>query len=175
MPFDLLHDLPEGFGRSDLHEAQMLEAALLGVPFEGNLSEMFPPVERPAPLPPSPSTLAAREIREQQDYEYEESQKLDREKRAAAIEQERQKREAAVLEAQRKQQEADSMERLLRVKRQALPSEPPENDLNSIVVVIRLPDGLRCRRRFVKSNPVAALFDFVDLEVNKDVLNQVQC
>jgi len=169
---NLFDELPEGFGRSDLHEAQMLEAALLGIPFAGDLSEMMPPIERPPPRPASPSTIAAREIREQQDFEYEESQRRDREKREAAAEQERRQMEAQVFEAQRKQQEADSITKVLQKKSEALSVEPQESHPDSIMVVIRFPDGARRSRRFLKSNPVSALFNFVDVEVNRNTLDQ---
>ena len=166
---DLPEDFPEGFDRSDLHEAQMLEAALLGVPFQGDLAQMMPAHEPVAVRPPSPATLAARALREQQDFEYQESERQDREKREAEMAEERQQREAEVVAAQQRQQEADAMSRLLDRKRSSLPEEPAEDDPDALVVLVRLPDGARCQRRFRRTDSVVFLFDFVDVDANREV------
>lgn len=160
-------DLPEGFNRRDLFEAQMLEAALTGAEFQGDLSEIMPSIEpRLPPRPPSPKTLADRELIRQQDLEYEETKRRDQEKKREAVAKARQEREASVLEEARKRQEEESLQRLIRRKKKVVSAEPDENHPEAIVVQFRLPDGTRFRRRFLKTDPVCLLFDFVDVEIN---------
>ena len=171
---DVLYDLPPGFGQSEIHEAQMLESVIMDVPFQGDLDAIMPFVERQAPRPVSPETHAARELREQQDLEFEESQRRDREKQLAAMERERLQKEAAALEEQRKRQEAESLTQKLNAKASSLPEEPSEDALDSILVVIKLPNGARFCRRFSKRGPVSALFDFIDVETNKTAQDQVE-
>ena len=166
---DLPEDFPEGFGRSDLEEAQMLEAALLGVPYQGDLTRVMSTHERIPARSPSPATLEARALREQQDFEYQESERQDREKREAEVAEERQRREAEVIEAQQRQQQADAMSRLLNTKRSSLPEEPAEDDPDALVVLVRFPDGARCQRRFRRTDSIVFLFDFVDVDANREV------
>lgn len=45
-----------------------------------------------------------------------------------------------------------------------LPSEPPGTDPAAVTVQVRMPDGSRRSRRFLRSHPLQALFDFVDVQ-----------
>ncbi|CAI0476433.1 unnamed protein product [Linum tenue] len=170
-----------GISSEEHDEAVMLEAAMFGGIPEAS-GYQFPyaphqfmqreggPYRRPAPRPPSPSLQAQRSIREQQDDEYLASLAADREKaearrleeeaaRAAALEQERLKEEAN----RRKLEEAQEIERHLAAKEASLPQEPTPDEENAVTLLVRTPDGARHGRRFLKSDRLQSLFDFIDV------------
>lgn len=72
-PADPPLDLPEGI---NLEEARMLEAAMLGIPYEGRIPDFSAAPAAATPL--SPGTLEQHAIRREQDQAYEESLALDR-------------------------------------------------------------------------------------------------
>lgn len=71
-------DLPDGISMNDFRESRMLESTFYDVPIEENFEDLMAPTRNLIQRPPSPSTLAARELRQQQDAEFEESQRRDR-------------------------------------------------------------------------------------------------
>lgn len=118
------------------------------------------------PRPPSPSLEAQRLIREQQDDEYLASLQADQEKemmelaaREAALKEEKLKEE----ESQKKLEEEAEFERQLAAKEASLPREPPLDDDNGITLLVRMPDGSRRGRRFLKFDKLQSLFDFIDV------------
>ncbi|KAL1828399.1 hypothetical protein DCAR_0207603 [Daucus carota subsp. sativus] len=185
--------LEEWGGISSLEhdEAVMLEAAIFGgIPEGSSYHVPYAPHQymqngfdgsgtyaRPAPRPPSPSLTAQRLIREQQDDEYLASLQADREKELKAREEaevrlieEQAAREAALVverqqaeELQRKLQEEQEMERQLAAKEACLPDEPSPDDENVITFLVRMPDGSRRGRRFLKSHRLQYLFDYIDV------------
>ncbi|KAH9615908.1 hypothetical protein KSS87_009901 [Heliosperma pusillum] len=167
-----------GISSEEHDEAVMLEAAMFGgIPENGYplpyaSHQLRPGVETAwsAPRPPSPSVVAQRAIREQQDDEYLASLQADREKELIAMAEENAAREAALEEqrkkdeeAQRKLQEEQELERQLAAKQASLPEEPALNDENAITLLVRMPDGSRHGRRFHKSDKLQALFNFIDV------------
>ncbi|KAL8106719.1 plant UBX domain-containing protein 8-like isoform X2 [Apium graveolens] len=181
-----------GISSLEHDEAVMLEAALFGSVPEGNayhvpytpgqfrqngLGESDGSYPRHTPRPPSPSLTAERLIREQQDDEYFASLQADREKELKAREEaeirrleeqaatefakieERQKEE----ELQRKLEEHQETERQLALKEASLPQEPSPDDSNAVNLLVRMPDGSRQGRRFLKSHKLQHLFDFIDV------------
>lgn len=167
-----------GISSLEHDEAVMLEAALFGgipegtgyhVPrqyipngFDGTLGS-YP---RPIPRPPSPSLTAQRLIREQQDDEYLASLQADREKelleqsaKEAAMEEERRKEE----EARIKLEEEQELERQLAAKEASLPQEPTSDDENAVTLLVRMPDGSRRGRRFLRTDKLQYLFNFIDV------------
>ncbi|KAM3190143.1 hypothetical protein ACQJBY_068380 [Aegilops geniculata] len=172
-----------GISSEEHDEAVMLEAAMFGgipehteypfpLPSHG-VSTGYPRVAHP----PSPTLTAQRLLREQQDDEYLAALQADREKelkavedaelrrleeaaaREAAIEMEKQKNE----EKLRKQLEEEELESMLAAKRASLPKEPLPNAEGAVTVVVRMPDGSRQGRRFLKSDQLQVLFDFIDI------------
>ncbi|GJT77234.1 UBA-like protein [Tanacetum coccineum] len=184
-PLDNEHEFPSEWGgiSSEEHdEAVMLEAAMFGRIPEGGAGYREPyatrsrtqnsmnriggPYQRPAPRPPSPSLTAQRLIREQQDDEFLAALQADREKelleqtaREAAMEEERRKEE----EAQRKLEEEQEVERQLAAKEASLPEEPTSDDENGVTLLVRMPDGSRRGRRFLRTDKLQYLFDFIDV------------
>ncbi|KAK9817835.1 hypothetical protein WJX72_002895 [[Myrmecia] bisecta] len=174
--------LPDGI---NVEEARMLEAAMLGIPYAGRMPDFSPAGQAAAAQAAaeaneslSPSVHAGRRIREEQDAAYYQSLRADQEKMQAAEETrrqaelaERQKREEeesaaaaqreAEAEAARKQRR---LERQLKSKAQALPGEPPCDHPDALTVMVRMPNGSRISRRFVKDDPLQALFDYVAVE-----------
>ncbi|KAI3985405.1 hypothetical protein MKX01_033719 [Papaver californicum] len=168
-----------GISSEEHDEAVMLEAALFGGVPEGPAYNYPYPTRqtgsmgyypRSAPRPPSPTLTAQRLLREQQDDEYLASLQADREKAEARILEEQAAREAALEEERKKEQEAqkklleeEEFERKLAAKEASLPQEPATDNENAINLLIRMPDGSRLGRRFLKSDRLQSLFDFIDV------------
>uniref|UniRef100_A0A7C8YKB5 UBX domain-containing protein n=1 Tax=Opuntia streptacantha TaxID=393608 RepID=A0A7C8YKB5_OPUST len=169
-----------GISSEEHDEAVMLEAAMFGgIPESGYRAPYAP--HQPmgsgldsgtwgAPRPPSPSLVAQRAIREQQDDEYLAALQADREKELRAMEEEKAAKEAALMEqrqkeeeSQRKLQEEQELERQLAAKQASLPEEPPLDDENAVNLLVRMPDGSRHGRRFRKTDKLQSLFDFIDI------------
>uniref|UniRef100_A0A2P2JGA1 Uncharacterized protein MANES_01G066200 n=2 Tax=Rhizophora mucronata TaxID=61149 RepID=A0A2P2JGA1_RHIMU len=176
-----------GISSQEHDEAVMLEAAMFGGIPEGTgyhfayaphqFMQTGGPYSQRMPRPPSPSLQAQRLIREQQDDEYLASLAADREKEMKAVEeaearrlQEEAAREAALEEERRKEEESQKkleeeqeLERQLAAKEASLPQEPATNDENAVTLLVRMPDGARHGRRFLRSDKLQSLFDFIDI------------
>lgn len=170
-----------GISTLEHDEAVMLEAAMFGGIPEGTsyqfpYAQGMPSIYRP-PHPPSPRLTEQRILREQQDDEYLASLLADREKELKFIQETEKRRleeaaavEAAVKrekyqeeEAYKKQLEEEEFEMKLAAKQASLPHEPPVENENSVTLLIRMPDGSRCGRRFLKSDKLQLLFDYLDV------------
>lgn len=169
-----------GISSEEHDEAVMLEAAMFGGIPEGTGYFPYDPhhlmrtglegtqVSYPErmPRPPSPSLTAQRLLREQQDDEYLAALQADREKELKAIEEaetrrlEERRREE---ESLKKLEEEQEFERHIAAKEASLPQEPASDDENAITLQVRMPDGSRRGRRFVKSDKLQSLFDFIDV------------
>ena len=79
----------------------------------------------------------------------------------AAEQAQRQAEQEAAAEAARA---AEAMQQLLASKAARLPAEPDASTAGSVQVVVRLPTGSRKGRRFLPSDPLQAVFDFVDVQ-----------
>ncbi|KAH6790768.1 Ubiquitin-like superfamily protein [Perilla frutescens var. frutescens] len=170
-----------GISSEEHDEAVMLEAAMFGgIPeggghhfpyapphfMENGLGAPMGPYPRHMPRPPSPSLTAQRLIRDQQDDEYLASLQADQEKELkakedaeAALAEERLREEAM----RRKLQEEQEIERQLAAKEASLSQEPTPDDENAVTLLVRMPDGSRRGRRFLKSDKLQRLFDFIDV------------
>ena len=160
-----------GVSAAEREEARMLEAAMLGIPYEG-------------PLPgaggglgvsgvglgtaPSAEVAEARAVRNETDWAYEESLRADREKeakRAAQREEEEriaaEKAVAEAMEAEAAAKAAAEREAAIAAANDALPDEPEVGAEGVVDVAVKLPDGRRVRRRFLKSHPLQAVFNFL--------------
>lgn len=171
-----------GISSVEHDEAVMLEAAMFGgipeggyriptIPYAPHQS-MQPGVDTTwgAPRPPSPSLVAQRAIREQQDDEYLAALQADRERELRAMEEEKAAKETALMEqrlkeeeSQRKLQEEQELQRQLAAKQASLPEEPPVDDENAVNLLVKLPDGSRRGRWFRKTDKLQSLFDFIDV------------
>nr|CAB3481638.1 unnamed protein product [Digitaria exilis] len=171
-----------GISSEEHDEAVMLEAAMFGgIPEGAAYPFSFPTRGRThyprVARPPSPTLTAQRLLREQQDDEYLAALQADREKELKAVEEAELRRaeEAAAREAARerqrkeeeeklkKQREEEELESELAAKQASLPKEPLQNDEGAVTVVVRMPDGTRRGRRFLKSDKLQYLFDFIDI------------
>lgn len=172
-----------GISSEEHDEAVMLEAAMFGGIPEGTtypfsipshrISSHYPQVVHP----PSPALTEQRLLREQQDDEYLASLQADQEKelkalqeaelrrleetaaREAALEKQKQEEE----ERRKKQLEEEELESNLATKQESLPLEPPPDNEGAVTLVVRMPDGSRQGRRFLKSDRLQFLFDFLDI------------
>ena len=171
-------ELPDGIDRE---EARMLEAAMLGIPYEppagagggaaGGLGVNGVGIGVDGfrgGVAPSAEATEARLMRNEQDWAYEESLRLDRAKEAAAAakreEEERAAAEAAAVaavEAEAAAVAAEERSKAIAAAANALPDEPKAGEEGVVDVAIRLPDGRRVRRRFAKTDPLQAIFSFL--------------
>ncbi|XP_008246099.1 PREDICTED: plant UBX domain-containing protein 13-like [Prunus mume] len=55
------------------------------------------------------------------------------------------------------------LERQLAAKEATLPQEPASNDENAVTLMVRMPDGSRHGRRFLKTDKLQSLFNFIDI------------
>lgn len=159
-PWERIGSLPTDDGttedllsRADREEAAMLEAVMLGVPYRGD-------VGRRPDIPPSPSTIHRQSLRNEQDEAYEASLALDRRKEEEA----RMKVEEEERLIQEKNRMEEERKMLLARKAEVLPEEPEEGTEGIVACVVRLPDGRRVARKFLRVHPVSHLFDWVDLQ-----------
>ncbi|XP_042393627.1 plant UBX domain-containing protein 8-like [Zingiber officinale] len=165
-----------GISSQEHDEAVMLEAAMFGgIPDERGFQFEYP--ARQIPRPPSPTLMAQRLLREQQDDEYLASLQADREKELKAQQdaelrslEEANAKEAALqkkryeeAETYRKHLEEEELERKLAAKASSLPQEPPSDDVNAVTLLVRMPDGSRRGRRFLKSDKLQFLYDYIDI------------
>ncbi|TMW89787.1 hypothetical protein EJD97_016626 [Solanum chilense] len=170
-----------GMSSLEHDEAVMLEAAIFGgipegtgyrlpsaprQPIQNGADGPMGPYQWRMPRAPSPSLVAQRLLREQQDDEYHAALQADREKELkakqeaeAALEEKRLEEE----ELRRKAEEEKEMERQLAAKEASLPQEPTADNENAVNLVVRMPDGSRRGRRFLKSDRLQSLFDYIDI------------
>jgi len=108
-----------------------------------------------------------RRLREEQDRAYKESLALDQEKERKRKEEEKKKEEeklAKEREELEKRMKEDQLKQDLERKRNNLPSEPSSDDSKSISKVrITLPNGTRLERKFLQTEKLSTLYDFVDI------------
>lgn len=179
-------DFPSEWGgiSSEEHdEAVMLEAAMFGgIPEAPTYPLSIPSHASSSHYPqvvhsPPPELTEQRLLREQQDDEYLASLQADQEKemktlqeaelrlleetaaKEAALEKQKQEEE----ERRKKELEKEELEASLAAKEASLPMEPPSDKEGVITLVVRMPDGSRQGRRFLKSDKFKSLFDFLDV------------
>ncbi|KAL2962181.1 hypothetical protein AAZX31_17G127000 [Glycine max] len=166
-----------GISSEEHDEAVMLEAAMFGgipegtgyhygyAPHEFMQNRGFNP--RPQYRPPSPSLAAQRLIREQQDDEYLASLQADREKELKAMEEaeaaREEERQRAEDSRRKLQEEQVELETKLAAKEVSLPPEPSSDDDNAVNLMVKMPDGNRRGRRFLRSDRLQSLFDYIDI------------
>lgn len=176
---DFASDEWGGMSSVEHDEAVMLEAAMFGGIPDGGYNFAYAPHQfmqggvsypRPEPRPPSPSLVSQRILREQQDDEYLAALQADREKAEARRLEEEASRQAALeeetrkeVEARKKMEEEQEFERQMAAKEASLPQEPAADNENAINLMVRMPDGSRRGRRFLKSDRLQSLFDFIDI------------
>lgn len=129
----------------DFEEARMLEAAMLGIPYDGEIAPHRRPLGSVPSIPPDPAAIEQRLLRQEQDDAYEQSLQADRAKAEAAAAKQREAEAAAA----KQEAEAAQLERLLSDKEAGLPPEPAEGEDGAITVLVRLPGGGRCAKGVV--------------------------
>lgn len=111
------------------------------------------------------------EMLEEQDRAYRESLEADRRKEQERVDGERRRaEEEARLKAEeeertrkQKMEEETKEARIARI-RASLPPEPADNAENSTLVQFRVPGGARLKRKFLLSDPLQIVLDFVESE-----------
>ncbi|KAI9075132.1 hypothetical protein K1719_042863 [Acacia pycnantha] len=162
-----------GISSQERDDALMLEAIMLGGIPEGNgysLPNDFvqnrASYPQPTPHPPAMSLSAQCLAREQQGDECLKSLQADREKELRALEEakaalEEEWRSDEELQKKLQEEKCLELERRMAVKEAALPPEPSSEDENDVTLLVKMPDGRRRGRRFLKSDNLQYLFDFI--------------
>ncbi|KAJ0620436.1 putative UBX domain, Ubiquitin-like domain superfamily [Helianthus annuus] len=140
-PIDSAEDVEEWGGISSMEhdEAVMLEAAIFGGIPEGSGYR-------------DDEYLAALQADREKEL-------LEQSAKEAAMEEERRKEE----EARIKLEEEQELERQLAGKEASLPQEPASDDENAVTLLVRMPDGSRRGRRFLRTDKLQHLFSFIDV------------
>ncbi|XP_065864758.1 plant UBX domain-containing protein 8-like [Euphorbia lathyris] len=155
---------------TELDEAILLETALFGENHVGTSLQHSPHLKSTSDQGPrpqqvsnhrSPSLTNQRLLREQQDNEYVASLLAEREKEKSASKKP-ETSDCKKGEAPKKMLDEKELERLFTSKEVSVPQEPAMGDENAVTLLVRLPDGNRCSRRFLKSDKLKSLFDFID-------------
>ncbi|OMP00518.1 hypothetical protein COLO4_12615 [Corchorus olitorius] len=158
-----------GMSSEELDEAIMLERQLFSQIPEGASYHSSRPSDvqsgpsLQAPSHPQSSALAEqRFLRQKQDDEYLASLLADKEKEMHALK----KAESHCLkeeESSRKKLERKESDRVMVAKESSLLPEPAIDDENAVTILVRMPDGTRHGRHFLKSNKLQVLYDFIDI------------
>ncbi|XP_021904438.1 plant UBX domain-containing protein 9 isoform X2 [Carica papaya] len=164
---DLLYSVEWGsISSKELDEAVMLETALFGKVPEGTSSHLHTSHRQndtqrsrnidvqSGPCSPSQSLMEQRQLQEKQDNEYLASLLTERDKEMNASKE----AETKVLGSDR-----EELERWLAMKEASLPQEPKVENDDAVALLVRMPNGNRLGRRFLKSDRLEHLFDFLDV------------
>ncbi|KAF7844669.1 plant UBX domain-containing protein 9-like isoform X1 [Senna tora] len=159
----------------ELNEAVLLETALFGDtsnPTSHNLSSFPDLQQRPErnverevqclPTPTTQSLTATQLLIKQQDVDYLASLLADKQKELNAlkeVETQRLKEKESCNIVERKE-----WEKMLDRKENFIPKEPPLDDENAVTIIVRMPDGSRRGRRFLKTDKLKFIFDFIDID-----------
>ncbi|XP_019461412.1 PREDICTED: plant UBX domain-containing protein 13-like isoform X3 [Lupinus angustifolius] len=154
----------EGISYDELSEAVLIESALFGeIPTHSShkISSLPGPPHHPEkavdPKIQSLSSAASQLsidtqlLRQQQDAEYLESLFADKQKELNSLK-EAETRSLKEEESQKKMLERKELDKMLAEKNVKLSNEPPSDDKNAITIVVRMPDGSRRERRFLKTD-----------------------
>ncbi|XP_050238889.1 plant UBX domain-containing protein 9 [Mercurialis annua] len=158
----------EGVSSKEIEEAILLEKAIFGKTLKEASYEHGPqPPSTPGKSKgqnshqvagnSSESLREKRLLREQQDDEYFTSLQADKEKERNTVKEPGSPDEMLIEEA------VTECERLRAAKKALLPKEPTINDENAVTLLVRMPDGDRCSRRFLKSDKLKFLFDYMEV------------
>ncbi|KAG5009256.1 hypothetical protein AAZX31_07G074300 [Glycine max] len=163
-----------GISSEELNEALLAETALFGE-ISNHSSQNFSslpnlqhhPEQNVDPktqcLSTSMSQLLndSRLLKQQQDAEYLESLRADKQKELNSLNK-TESHSSKEEESCKKMLEEKGLGKMLDKKEVGLPKEPPLSD-EVITIVVRMPDGGRCERRFLKTDKLELLFDFIDI------------
>ncbi|KAE9605449.1 hypothetical protein Lal_00024731 [Lupinus albus] len=165
----------EGISYDELSEAVLIESALFGeIPTHSSkkISSLPDPPHHPEKsvdpkiqcLSSTASQLSTdtRLLRQQQDAEYLESLFADKQKELNSLK-EAETHSLKEEESHKKMLERKELDKMLAKKKVKLSNEPPPDDINAITIVVRMPDGSRRERRFLKTDKLQLLFDFIDI------------
>jgi len=106
----------------------------------------------------------SQHLREEQDAAYLESLLVDQEKERKKREEEEEKQrelESSLREAEEARKEAEMVELLKALLLTRLPEEPSSDHPDGVRILLKCPSGSRLERRFLKTQPIQDLFNFI--------------
>jgi len=112
---------------------------------------------------PDPLQKERQSLRQQQDNEYLASLLADKEKEVTLLKKAESSTPSIKETSQNKVPDDVEIERMLAAKEALLPQEPSADEENAVNILVRMPDGSRRGRRFLKSDKLKYIFDFVDI------------
>ncbi|XP_021280063.1 plant UBX domain-containing protein 8-like isoform X2 [Herrania umbratica] len=162
-----------GISSEELDQAIMLETQLFSQIPEGasyrssNLSHeqsspgaSVDPGPQALSHPQSFSLMERHLLRQQQDDEYLASLLADKEKEMNSL---KKAESHSLKEEKSSKRKLGGKESEMSAKETSLPPEPAVNDEDAVTILVRLPDGTCHGRRFLKSDKLQLLFDFIDI------------
>ncbi|CAI0425261.1 unnamed protein product [Linum tenue] len=159
----------------ELDEAILLETAIFGQNYRGSShkqASVVPTSEdrssvsvssKSAQNPLSDLRKERQSLREEQDNEYLASLLADKEKEVAVSKKAEVSSPIEEGSSQSTMLDDVGKERLLAAKEALLPEEPLVDEENAVTLLLRMPDGSRHGRRFLKSDKLKCVFDFIDV------------
>ncbi|WJX92754.1 hypothetical protein P8452_74355 [Trifolium repens] len=164
-----------GISSDELNEALLIETALFSeIPnHSSHKSSSLPGLQHHSgqnvdPKIQSSSSSASQLLaetqllRQQQDADYLASLLVDRQKELNSLNK-AETHSSKEEESHEKMPKRTELEKKIDTKKIILPNEPPLGDEKVITIVVRMPDGGRCERRFFKTDKLQLLFDFIDI------------
>lgn len=106
----------------------------------------------------------SQHLRQEQDAAFLESLLVDQEKERKKKEEEEEKQrelETSLREEEEARLEAEMVEELKGVLMTLLPPEPIGDDKDCVRILLKCPSGLRLERRFLKTQPIQDLFNYI--------------
>ncbi|XP_027337684.1 plant UBX domain-containing protein 8-like [Abrus precatorius] len=103
-----------------------------------------------------------RLLKQQQDADYLASLRADKKKELNSCNK-AETQSSKEEESHEKMLEKKELDKMLDKKEVRLSKEPLLDDENAITIVVRMPDGGRCERRFLKTDKLQLLFDFINI------------
>ncbi|PNY09392.1 UBX domain-containing protein [Trifolium pratense] len=162
-----------GISSDELNEALLIETALFSeIPnHNSHKSSSLPGLQHHSGKNVDPkmqsssssaSQLLTQLLRQQQDADYLASLLVDKQKELNSLKK-AETNSSKKEESHEKMPKRAELEKKLDTKKIMLPNEPPLGDENAITIVVRMPDGGRCERRFFKTDKLQQISFYAPL------------
>ncbi|KAK7292595.1 hypothetical protein RJT34_15446 [Clitoria ternatea] len=171
----LLAGKGSGLSSDELNEALLVETAFFGkihnhsshkfssLPADPqhHPEKILDPMMQPSPTSSVSQLTNTRLLKQQQDADYIASL-ADKQKELNSLNKSETHSSKEEESCENMLQKPD-LEKTNDKKEVRLSKEPLSDDENAITIVVRMPDGVRCQRRFLKTDKLQLLFDFLDI------------
>ena len=111
--------------------------------------------------------MSDRDIRRRQDNEMKELEKIEEERLKREREENEKKKREEQKEKERIQKEKEEKELFSLL----IPPEPEDDNPDKCIIIFRLPDGKNIQRKFLKSDKISVLYDYIK-SLGKDIYTE---